>query len=73
MAPDKPPIYRLFNAAPRRPGHSANAMMVEIDATKRPLRVDLGSSIDIMAKRIRVRTGSGGDSDTIEGWYVLVS
>ncbi len=48
-------------------------MMVVIDGSKRPLRVDPGSSIDVMAKRIRMRAGSGGGSDTIEGWYVLVS
>lgn len=73
VAPDKPSIYRLFNAGPRRPNESANAMMVEIDGSKRPVRVDPGSSIDVMARRIRVQAGSGGDGDTIEGWYVLVS
>jgi hypothetical protein len=73
VAPDKPSIYRLFNAGARRPSDSANAMMVEIDGSKRLLRVDPGSSIDVMAKRIRVQAGNGGDSDMIEGWYVLVS
>ena len=73
VAPDKPSIYRLFVAGPRRPDEAANAMMVEIDGSKRPLRVDPGSSVDVMAKRIRVKAGTGGEGSTIDGWYVLVS
>jgi hypothetical protein len=73
VAKDKASIYRLFNAPPRRPGETANAMLVEIDGSKRPLHVEPGASIDVMAKRIRVQAGKGGDGDTIDGWYVLVS
>ena len=73
VAPDKPSVYRLFNAGPRRPTEAANAMLVEIDGAKRPVHVDPGASIDVRAKRIRVQAGKGGDGDTIDGWYVLVS
>jgi hypothetical protein len=73
MAPAKPSIYRLHNAQPRRAGERGNAMLVEIDGSKRQLRVDPGASIDVMAKRIRVKAGSGGEEPTVEGWYVLVS
>jgi hypothetical protein len=73
VAPQKPSIYRLHNAAPRRPAETGNAMIVEIDGSKRPVHVEPGASIDVMAKRIRVKAGTGGESQTIEGWYVLVS
>jgi hypothetical protein len=66
-APTKPSIYRLFNAAP------GNSMIVEVDRAKRPLRVDPGSSVDVMGKHIRVKAGTGGEAHTVEGWYVLVS
>ena len=72
-APGKPSIYRLHNDAARRAGHTANAMIVEVDGSKRPVHVEPGASIDIMGKRIRVKAGGGGDTQTIEGWYVLVS
>jgi hypothetical protein len=70
-APAKPSIYRLFNAAP--PREAGNSMIVEVDRTKRPLRVDPGSSVDVMGRHIRVKAGTGGDAHTVEGWYVLVS
>jgi hypothetical protein len=73
LAPDKPSIYRLFNAPARRPTETANAMLVEVDGSKRPAHVEPGASIDVMAKRIRVKAGKGGDGDTIDGWYVMVS
>ena len=73
VAPDKPSIYRLYNAGQRRPNEQANAMLVEIDGSKRPLHVEPGPSIDVMARRICVQAGKGGDGDMIEGWYVLVS
>ena len=72
-APDKPSIYRLFNAAPRRAGEPANSMLVEVDRGKRPVRVDPGSSVDIMGSHIRVKAGTGGETHTVEGWYVMVS
>ena len=72
-APDKPSIYRLFNAAPRRASVPGNSMIVEIDHGKRPLRLDPGSSVDVMARHIRVKAGTDGETHTVEGWYVLVS
>ena len=72
-APDKPSIYRLFNAAPRRAGSPGNGMIVEVDHGKRPLRVDPGSSVDVLARHIRVKAGTGGAMHTVEGWYVQVS
>lgn len=62
-APDKPMVYRLFNAQP------GNTMIVEVDHGKRPLRVEPGSSVDVLGSTIRVKAGS----DTVEGWYILVS
>jgi hypothetical protein len=73
VAPQKPSIYRLHNATPRRPNETGNPMIVEVDGSKRPVHVEPGASIDVMAKRIRVKAGTGGDSQTIDGWYVLVS
>jgi hypothetical protein len=72
-APDKPSIYRLFNAAPRVAGDPGNSMIVEVDHAKHPLRVEPGSSIDVMGGHIRVRAGMGSGAHTVEGWYVLVS
>jgi hypothetical protein len=68
LAPGKPSIYRLFNGAA-----SGNAMIVEVDGGKRPLRVDPGSSADVMGRHIRVKAGAGGESPTVDGWYVMVS
>jgi hypothetical protein len=73
LAPDKPSIYRLFNAAPRPASGPGNSMIVEVDRGKRPLRVDPGSSVDVMARHIRVKAGTGGETHDVEGWYVLVS
>jgi hypothetical protein len=73
IAPDKPSIYRLFNAPARHPDKTANPMLVEIEGSKRPVHVEPGASIDVMARRIRVQAGKGGDGDTIDGWYVMVS
>lgn len=73
VAPDKPSIYRLFNAPARRPNEAANTMLVEVDGSKRPVHVEPGASIDVMARRIRVQAGKGGNGDTIDGWYVMVS
>jgi hypothetical protein len=76
---DKPCLYRLHNSLPAgrtRPGNAppANAMIVEIDGSKQPLHVAPGSSIDVQAKRIRIKAGTGGGAmATVDGWYVLVS
>jgi hypothetical protein len=72
LAPNKPSIYRLFNEAPR-PSDPGNGMIVEVDRAKRPLRVDPGSSVDVMGRHIRVKAGTGGETHSVEGWYVLVS
>ncbi len=49
-------------------------MVVEVDGGKRPLHIGPGSSADILGKRIRVKAGSGGgETSTVDGWYVLVS
>ena len=73
VALDKPSIYRLHNAAPARPTEQGNVMIVEVDGSKRPLHVEPGASIGVMAKRIRVKAGTGGVTQTVEGWYVFVS
>jgi hypothetical protein len=71
-ARERPCIYRLCNA-PRATDEPANAMIVEVDGAKRTIKVNAGASIDVMAKRIRVKAGTGGKASVVEGWYVLVS
>lgn len=70
---DKVCLYRLCNASRRTAGDPGNAMVVEVDGSKRPLKVGVGASVDVMARRIRVRAGIGGRTPLVEGWYVLVS
>jgi hypothetical protein len=76
---DKPCLYRLHNGRAAGRAQSANAMpgnamIVEVDGSKQPLHVAPGSSVDVQAKRIRVKAGTGGGTlATIDGWYVLVS
>jgi hypothetical protein len=71
---DKPCLYRLHNSRPADRDHPGNAMIVEVDGSKRPLHVAPGSSADVQAKRIRVKSGTGGgETITVDGWYVLVS
>lgn len=71
---DKPCLYRLHNSRPAGRNPRGNAMIVEVDGSKRPLHVAPGSSADVQARRIRVKAGSGGGAmDTVDGWYVLVS
>jgi hypothetical protein len=73
-APGKPMIYRLHNSRPSGRGQSGNAMIVEVDGSKRTLHVAPGSSTDVLGKRIRIKAGTGGGAtDTVDGWYVLVS
>src|SRR5262245_16380166 len=71
-ARDRPSIYRLCNA-PGTADEPANAMIVEVDGAKRTIKVNAGTSVDVMARRIRVRAGTGGKTSFVEGWYVLVS
>lgn len=66
-ARDKPMVYRLCNASP------ANSLVVEVDGAPRTHQVEPGASIDVLGKRIRVKAGSGGDTQRVEGWYALVS
>lgn len=66
-ARDKPMVYRLCNASP------AVSLVVEVDGAHRTHQVEPGASIDVLGKRIRVKAGSGGNAERVEGWYVLVS
>jgi hypothetical protein len=68
-----PMIYRLYNAPPRALADPGNTMLVEVDGAKRLLQVGVGTSLDVRAKRIRVKAGTGGKASSVEGWYVLVS
>lgn len=72
-ARDKPYIYRLYNGSTRGPSDAGNGMIVEVDGAKRTIKVNAGTSVDILAKRIRVKAGTGGTTTSVEGWYVLVS
>ncbi len=71
---DKPCLYRLHNSRPAGRARPGNAMIVEVNGSKQPLHVAPGSSVDVQAKRIRVKAGTGGGTlATVDGWYVLVS
>lgn len=72
-ARDKPSIYRLYNGSGRPPADPGNAMIVEVDGAKRTIKVNVGTSVDVLGKKIRVKAGTGGETSTVEGWYVLVS
>lgn len=69
----KPCIYRLHNGSSRSLARRGTTMIVEVDGATRTLTVQAGASIDVLAKKIRVRAGSGGLGAVVEGWYVLVS
>ncbi len=68
----KSSIYRIHNGSGRA-ADPGNAMIVEVDGAKRTIKVDVGTSADVMGKRIRVKAGIGGETSRVEGWYVLVS
>ena len=70
---DKPSIYRLYNGVPSDPEDPGNTMIVEVDGAKRTIEVGVGTSVDVLGKKIRVKAGTGGDGPSVEGWYVLVS
>lgn len=72
-ARDKPSIYRLYNGSAHGSDDPGNAMIVEVDGAKRTLKVNVGASVDVLARRIRVKAGEGGETSRVEGWYVLVS
>lgn len=71
-ARDKPSIYRLHNSSGSG-SDPGNAMIVEVDGAKRTIKVNVGTSVDVMGKKIRVKAGAGGETSRVEGWYVLVS
>ena len=71
-ARDKPSIYRIHNGSGRG-ADPGNAMIVEVDGAKRTIKVNAGTSVDVMGKRIRVKAGTGGETSRVDGWYVLVS
>lgn len=72
-AGSSPVIYRLYNSPPRARSDAGNALLVEVDGARRTLQVGVGASLDVRAKTIRVKAGTGGASSSVEGWYVLVS
>jgi hypothetical protein len=72
-ARDKPSIYRLYNGVPADSEDPGNSMVVEVDGAKRTIQVDAGTSVDVLAKKIRVKAGTGGAGPSVEGWYVFVS
>ena len=76
-ARDKPSIYRIHNgsgsASDRGAADPGNAMIVEVDSARRTIKVNAGTSVDVMGKKIRVKAGTGGETSRVEGWYVLVS
>lgn len=63
-ARDKPSIYRL---------HGTDSLMVEVDGASRAIRIEAGASLDVLAKKIRVRAAGGGAGHVARGWYVMVS
>ena len=71
-ARDKPMVYRICNAPTRDPDEKANRLIVEADGARK-FTLDVGCSLDVMGKKIRVRAGTGGPTPLAEGWYVLVS
>ncbi len=72
-ARDKPLVYRIHNAQPRDSADPGNVLIVEADGAKRPIRLEPGTSVDVLARKIRVKAGTGGSTALAEGWYVLVS
>lgn len=72
-AREKPSIYRLYNGSIRGPDDAGNAMIVEVDGATRTIKVAAETSVDVLAKRIRVKAGAGGQTSRVEGWYVLIS
>ena len=70
---DKSCIYRIHNGSQRSTADPGNAMIVEVDGARRTTKVTVGTSVDLMGKKIRVKAGEGGRTSWVEGWYVLVS
>ena len=59
-ARDKPAIYRIHNGSAHNAADPGNVMIVEVDGAKRTIRVNVGTSVDVMGKKIRVKAGAGG-------------
>ena len=73
-ARDKPMVYRIHNAQPRARTDPGNSLIVDVDGVaSRQIQVGVGASVDVLAKKIRVKAGTGGSTTLAEGWYVLVS
>lgn len=68
-----PMIYRIYNAPSRARSDAGNVMLVEVDGSQRTIHVGPGTSVDVRARKIRVKAGTGGMTSSVEGWYVLVS
>jgi hypothetical protein len=67
-------VYRLYNAQPRDRADPGNSLIVDVDGVaRRQVHVEVGASVDVMARKIRVEASTGGTSHFAEGWYVLVS
>ena len=72
-ARSKPCIYRICNGSSSDSDDPGNDMIVEVDGAKRTIKVAGGTSVDVLAKRIRVKAGTGGTTTSVTGWYVLIS
>jgi hypothetical protein len=59
-ARDKPSIYRIHNGSTRGAADPGNAMIVEVDGAKRTIKVNVGTSVDVMGKRIASRPERAG-------------
>ena len=72
---DKAMVYRIYNAPPRDRSDPGNGLIVDVDGVaSRQIQVGVGGSVDVLAKKIRVKAGTGGSTTVlVEGWYVLVS
>lgn len=72
---DKAMVYRLYNAPPRDRNDPGNSLIVDLDGVaSRQIQVGVGASVDVLAKKIRVKAGSGGSTTVLaEGWYALIS
>ncbi|OFX03772.1 MAG: hypothetical protein A3D94_00310 [Alphaproteobacteria bacterium RIFCSPHIGHO2_12_FULL_66_14] len=64
QARDTPMVYRL---------HAIDGLIVEVDGAARMIHADPGASVDVQAKKIRVKAATGSGGHVAQGWYVLVS
>jgi hypothetical protein len=59
-ARDKPSIYRIHNGSAHNAADPGNAMIVEVDSAKRTIKVNVGTSVDVMGKKITSGQGRAG-------------